>query len=283
MKPELILHIKDTILGEGPVWDHRINQLWWVDIPNGLVHCYNPADNTNKSFSIGQMVGAAIPCEREGLILAMENGFAFYNHEAGQLKPIFDPESNVSTNRFNDGKCDPQGRLWAGTMSIAPPREAVGCLYCLDSDLKTTKKLSNIKVSNGLDWTARTNKMFYIDTRNNVIMSFDYDQESGNIYGKRDFLTFDTLLPDGMCLDENDNLWVAFYSSGRVCCFDSVSTKLMEQIDVPVANTTSCAFGGKELDTLYITTAANDGKDDGGALFAVKPGVKGRKANFFKY
>ncbi|MEO9853159.1 MAG: SMP-30/gluconolactonase/LRE family protein [Reichenbachiella sp.] len=283
MNPELVLHVNDSILGEGPVWDHRVNQLWWVDIPRGLVYCYDPENEENKTYSVGQMVGAAIPCEEGGLILALENGFAFFDPKNHQMKPIFDPESNIPTNRFNDAKCDPKGRLWAGTMRTDPPRDAVGSLYCLDSDLKTTKKLSGIKVSNGLAWTSKADKMFYIDTRNNVIMSFDYEIETGNIYDRSDFLTFDTLLPDGMCIDENDNLWVAFYSGASVCCFDTRNGNKLEQIDMPVANPTSCAFGGKVLDTLYITTAANDGKDDGGALFAVKPGVKGCKTNFFKY
>ena len=282
MTPEILINKEDTMLGEGPVWDHRINQLWWVDIPKGLVHRYNPAADTNKTYAIGQMVGAAIPCEIGGLILAMENGFAFFDPETKQLKNISDPESSIPTNRFNDGQCDPAGRLWAGTMSIDPPRDAVGSLYCLDSGLNTTKKLADIKVSNGLAWTSQADKMFYIDTRNNMIMSFDYDLKSGNISSREDFKTFDTLLPDGMCIDENDNLWVAFYAGKRVCCFDSRNGDKLEQIDMPVSNPTSCAFGGPDLDTLFITSGYQEEEPLSGAVFSIKPGVKGVKTNFFK-
>lgn len=283
MKAELILQIKNTKLGEGPVWDHRIQKLWWVDIPNGLIHCYNPENGHNTTHSIGQMVGAAIPCEKEGqMILAMQHGFAFFHSDTGGLQLISDPESDRPLNRFNDGKCDPAGRLWAGTMSIDPPREAVGNLYRMDTDLRVTKMLSDIKVSNGLAWTKAADKLFYIDTRQFKMMSFDYDPATGEISNQQDFLIFEKDLPDGMCIDENDNLWAAFYLGGKIVCFDSRTGEELDKIEVPAQCTTSCCFGGENLDTLYITSGAKEGDELGGGLFAVQPGVRGRKTNFFK-
>jgi len=282
MKVEPIIKIENTILGEGPVWDYRTDELLWVDIPNGLIHSCNLENKTCTTDNIGQMVGAAIPCDNGHLLLAMQHGFAFFNRATKKLHHIADPESDLPRNRFNDGKCDPAGRLWAGTMSIDPPRDAVGCLYRLDIDLKVTKILSDIKVSNGLAWTMAANKMFYIDTRQNKMMSFDYDNGSGDIENQQDFLVFDKELPDGMTLDENDNLWVCFYLGGKVVCYDSSTAKELQVIEVPAYCTTSCTFGGENLDTLYITTGAYKKSDLGGTLFAVKPGVKGLKANYFK-
>jgi len=282
MKVEPIIKIKNTKLGEGPLWDYRSNELLWVDIPNGLIHFCNLENQTCNTDDIGQMVGAAIPCDNGNLLLAMQHGFAFYNPQTKELQKIIDPENDLPLNRFNDGKCDPAGRLWAGTMSIDPPRDAVGSLYRLDSDLKVTRMLSDIKVSNGLAWTKAANKMFYIDTRQFKIMSFDYNNTTGNIENQQDFLVFDKELPDGMTIDENDNLWVCFYLGGKVVCYDSITGKELEVIEIPTHCTTSCTFGGENLDTLYITTAANEGSDLGGTLFAVQPGVKGLKANFFK-
>ncbi len=281
MKAEPILHIKNTALGEGPVWDYRTGKLWWVNIPHGLIHHYDPKTGKNTTYSVGQMVGGAIPCKSGGLILAMQHGFAFFNPETGEMKNIIDPESHLPLNRFNDVKCDPKGRLWGGTMAINPPRDAVGALYCLDADLTLTKKVSDIKVSNGLAWTKAADKMFYIDTRQFKMMSFDYDLETGNIENQQDFLNFGSELPDGMTIDENDNLWAAFYLGGKVVCFDSRNGKILDQIDVPALCTTSCTFGGDDLDTLFITSGMKEGDELGGALFAVKPGVKGRKADFF--
>lgn len=277
-----ILQIPNTNLGEGPVWDHRTQELWWTDITNGLLHCYLPKEDSNKTYEIGQMVGTPIPCEEEGLLLlAMHHGFAFFNRETGTLSLISDPESDLPNNRFNDGKCDPAGRLWAGTMKIGMPREPVGNLYRLDTDLKVMKQLSGIYISNGLAWTKDGSTMYYIDTVTQKVQRFKYDLSTGEIEKEADVLKFKMIWPDGMCIDENDNLWIAFYGAGKVCCYDPRTGEKLEQIKVAATCPTSCAFGGEDLETLFITSAAHDGDEFGGILFSVKPGVKGRKAHFF--
>lgn len=283
MNAALILHIEGTLLGEGPVWNHRQQVLHWVDIPRGLIHTYDPQTDTNESVQLDRMVGAAIPCEHsEEMILATQHGFAFFDPATEALYPITDPEADKPLNRFNDGKCDPAGRLWAGTMAIDPPRGPVGGLYRLNTDLGLTQQLTDIVVSNGLAWTKAHDRMFYIDTRQFKMMSFDFDNETGSISNQQDFLTFEDDLPDGMCIDENDNLWVAFYLGGKVVCYDSTTGKALEQITVPARCTTSCCFGGPDLDTLYITSGAKADDPLAGGLFAVQPGVKGLPSVFFQ-
>lgn len=282
MKAEPILQVPNTILGEGPVWDYRNNQLYWVDIMNGLLHLYNPATHQNEAHAIGQYLGAAVPCDNGDFILAMRHGFAFYNPLTKQLQNITDPESHLPLNRFNDGKCDPAGRLWAGTMMIDEPRTTAGNLYRIGNDQVIYQMLSDIYISNGLAWNAAANKMFYIDTMRYKIVSFDFDVASGMIENQEDIILTHGESPDGMTIDENDNLWVAFWGEGKVVCFDSRNGKVVTQVEVPAECTTSCAFGGADLDTLYITSAAKEGDELGGTLFAAYVGVKGRRADFFK-
>ena len=282
MKAVPFIHIKNTLLAEGPVWDYRTQELWWVDIPKGLLHCHHYKSGNNRSYSIGQMLGAAVPCEGEGFILAMQHGLAFFNPKNEMLNLINDPESDLPDNRFNDGKCDPAGRFWAGSMRINRPRKPTGSLYCIDKSLQVSKKLSDIKVSNGLAWTKDAQKMYYIDTHSLKVQAFFYDVTRGEIEKEKDALVFEELYPDGMCIDENDNLWIAFYGAGQVLCFDPRTGQMLEEVKVPASCTTSCCFGGVHLGTLFITSAAKEGEDLGGAIFAVQPGVRGKKASFFR-
>jgi len=283
LKAKLLLHVPDTKLAEGPVWDYRIQRLHWVDIPNGRLHTFDPKTGENQWKSFGQMIGAAVPRESGGFMLAMQHGF--YSWEGGDAKmiPIADPEKGDSLNRFNDGKCDPAGRFWAGSMRIQEPRLAVAALYCLNEQLEVEKKVDKVCLSNGMVWTKDAKTMFYIDTPLQRLDAFDFDLVSGEIENSRSLLAFeDDEYPDGMCIDEEDCVWIAFYGKGKVVRFDPISKERLMTIEVPAARTTSCCFGGEHLDRLYITTAAGDGQPYEGALFQVKPGVKGRKANFFK-
>ncbi|MFT4972242.1 MAG: sugar lactone lactonase YvrE [Saprospiraceae bacterium] len=163
MQAEKVLHIPNTQLGEGPVWDYRNNILYWVDIMNGLLHGFDPKNGSHHSHKFDQYLGAAVPCEDGQFILAMQHGFALFNPITKKLQPIANPESDLPNNRFNDGKCDPAGRFWAGTMAM-PGGPPTGSFYCLNNDLKVEKKLTNIHISNGLDWTTDGQKLYYIDT-----------------------------------------------------------------------------------------------------------------------
>jgi sugar lactone lactonase YvrE len=284
MKAALILHIPGTRLGEGPVWDHRSRQLWWVDILNGRIHAFDPARRQDRTYEIGQFVGALALRQEGGLLLALQSGFAFYDPATEQLTPIADPEVDRPGNRFNDGKCDPAGRFWAGTMDHAE-QAASGSLYCLDPDgMTVSRHLEDIRISNGLAWTKAGDRLYYIDSPTHKVQAFHYDINSGAIEYDRDVLTFDPGYgyPDGMCIDEEDQLWIAFWDGAKVRRFDPDRGRQTWQIDVPARRPTSCCFGGNNLETLFITSAAKEGDPLGGGLFAVKPGLRGVETALFE-
>ncbi|MEL6255699.1 MAG: SMP-30/gluconolactonase/LRE family protein [Bacteroidota bacterium] len=281
LKAELLLHVPDTKLAEGPVWDYRFQVLHWIDILQGRLHSYDPKTGKNQWINFDQMIGAAVPAERGGFVMAMQHGFYLWNK--GELTQIADPEEDDPLNRFNDGKCDPMGRFWAGSMRIEEPRIAVSALYCLDERLELERKVKEVCLSNGMAWTRDHRSMYYIDTPNQRLDAFDFDLIHGEIKNRRTVLEFEhDEDPDGMCIDEHDHVWVAFYGKGKVVCFDVDTQERLQNIEVPTPRTTSCCFGGEDLNTLFITTAAGDGNPYEGALFQVKTGVRGRKANFFK-
>lgn len=287
MKAELILDAKAAV-GEGPVWDYRKSILYWIDILQGNLHVYDPHSDTDVVHELGQLVGAAVPRKEEGLVMALQQGFAFYNDATKTLTMLHDPEADLPGNRFNDGKCDPAGRFWAGTMEHDEKENALGSLYCLYHDLNVGKKLSGLYVSNGMAWSSDQTKMYFIDTLTYKVQCFAYDLSTGEIEFERDAVKIDPEklgAPDGMTIDAEDNLWVAMYDGGKVCCFDPNTGKLLEQIEVPAKKSSSCTFGGEDLDTLYITSIARgtDPETDpqAGGLFAIKPGVKGVRADFF--
>ncbi|MEM6803783.1 MAG: SMP-30/gluconolactonase/LRE family protein [Bacteroidota bacterium] len=284
MKAEVVLHLKDTRLGEGPVWDHRSQLLYWVNISLGRVHRYDPVSREHQSRSFDQYLGAVVPCDSGEFVLAMQHGFYFYDWDKNQLSFIVDPEKDKPLNRFNDAKCDPQGRFWAGSIRIHEPRVPVASLFCLDNNLTFSEKLSGIHISNGLAWTKEGNRMYYIDTLWHHVQSFDFEPSTAEIKNSKVVLRFkQDEFPDGMCIDENDNLWIAFYGLGKVRCYNPWTGKRLAEISVPASKITSCCFGGRDMDTLYITSGRekNDKEEYAGALFGLKVGVKGRETSFF--
>ena len=283
MKAELIFKHPNTLLGEGPVWDHQQNVLWWVDIELGILHEFKPGIKGNRSFKIGKLIGAAVPRKEKGLVMAVEDGFAFFDPQTSNLEMIEYVEDDLKENRFNDGKCDSKGRFWAGTMEIDPVNPN-GSLYCFSPDThKTEKKFDQIYISNGIAWPKDDSLMYFIDSLRYKVQAFRYDADTGNIKFQRDLIKFDPNqgTPDGMTIDSNNNIWVAFYDGAKVCCYNPLNGVLLDQIDIPAQRPTSCTFGGENLDILYITTAAKEGDPKGGGLFSAKPGVIGLKANYF--
>lgn len=283
MKAESIFKYPNTLLGEGPVWDQQRQSLWWVDIEQGTLNELKPNIKSNRVFKLGQMVGAAALKAQGGLILALQNGFASFDPDHNLLEMLEPVESDLPANRFNDGKCDPAGRFWAGTMEIDPINPAGNLYFFCPNRMKSEKKLDNIYISNGLAWTKDHSLMYYIDSLTYKVKGYRYVKETGEIKFQRDVLTLDKSLgiPDGMTIDENNNLWIAFYDGAKVCCFNPLTGVLLDQIDVAAQRPTSCTFGGTNLDTLYITTAAKENDPFGGAIFAAKPGVRGLLPHLF--
>jgi len=192
--------------------------------------------------------------------------------------------------RFNDGKCDPAGRLWAGSMHL-DQIEGEANLYMIDQEGNGSIKVEGVTISNGIVWTKDAKTMYYIDTPTGQVVAYNYDNETGEISKKRVVVEIPTSMgfPDGMTIDANDNIWIGLWNGDSVVCFDPRSGQLLQRISVPAHNVTACAFGGKDLDTLYITTSSLDMNDaerekyrNAGSIFMVKPGVRGVKSSFFK-
>ena len=277
-----LLYKTDTVLGEGPVWDDRRQLLVWVDIVRGLIHEYDPVSNQDQAHYLGTYVGTAVLRQSApGYVVGTREGIALFEPGQTKLTYLARPEGHQPGHRFNDGKADPAGRFWGGTMQIQP-RQPAGALYCLAPDGTLNKRLENITVANGLDWWEPREEMYFTDTPTRQIRCFAYDQHTGQITFKRVAVTIseEEGMPDGFTLDADGNLWVALYGGGKVLCIDPTSGKRLARVEVPTALTSCPAFGGADYRTLYITTIAENNEDDAlaGGVFTVQPGVQGRPA-----
>jgi sugar lactone lactonase YvrE len=243
-------------LGEGALWDSRAGVLYWVDIMVGRLHVFDPARGDDRVFEIGQHVGTVVPRRSGGVLLALHHGIAAFDPETGKLDVLCDPEADRPGNRFNDGKCDPAGRFWAGTMAI-DCSAGKGSLYRLDADRSLHRVLSPVSVSNGIVWSLDARTMYYTDTLSREVWAFDYDLATGAIANRRTAIRIPEAdgLPDGMTIDAEGMLWVAHWGGGRVTRWDPRAGRLLDTIRVPASQVTSCAFGGPDLGTLYITSA----------------------------
>ncbi len=264
--------------GEGPVWYNE--RLYWVDIEGHLVIAYDPVSETETVWDAGERVGTVVPRASGGLVIAGDSGIRALDTVTGKITPIVDPESDLPDNRFNDGKCDPSGRFWCGTMHLRKPREPTGALYRLDAKLKLEKLFGAVTLSNGLAWSAARDTFYYIDTPTEQVVAYNYDDKKGEISRPR--LVVDTEefkgVPDGMALDMNGNLWVAMCHGGEIRCFDSRTGDTLEVLECPTLEVTAPAFGGPDLADLYITTgqsALSKGCELAGRLLRTKAGVKG--------
>jgi len=276
-------------LGEGSFWNHETQEFYWVDIEGKLLHKYNPKTKINKSFPTPSRIGTVVPKNSTEAVVALEDGVYLMNTESGDISLLSDIERDKIQNRFNDGKCDPSGRLWVGSMALDQAKYS-GSLYMIDESGKTELKIDSVTISNGIVWTSNHKTMYYIDTPTAQIRAYDFDNKTGNISNERVAIEVNDSLgfPDGMAIDEEDMLWVGMWNGNAVVRFNPNTGEIISKIEVPAHNVTSCAFGGKLLDTLYITTASVDMTPEeqakyplAGSLFKVNPGVKGVKSTLF--
>ncbi len=279
---DLLYDAKATV-GEGALWNARTQELYWVDILEKKFCIYNPATRQNRAFDCGQYVGTCVVRKSGGVMLAVHHGFAHLDLTSGKLTTVATVEGLPDKIRFNDGKCDPAGRFWAGTMEMRG-EAGLGVMYRLDPDRRLHKMFDGIAISNGIVWSLDRRRMYFIDTLKFTIDVFDYDDAIGNVTNRRVAVSSPKELgwPDGMAIDAEGMLWVAYYLGNKVVRWNPNNGQLLNQIRVPTKNVTSCAFGGPKLDKLYITSAraglepaelAND--PHAGALFVADPGVAG--------
>jgi sugar lactone lactonase YvrE len=287
---DLVLDAR-AALGEGAIWNRALQRLHWVDISGHRVFTYDPATGENRAADVGQMVGTVVPRVGGGLLLALHEGFATLDLATGGLTLLpRPPEHDPATARFNDGKCDPAGRFWAGTMSLVKG-QPLGRLYRLDADGSQRVMLREARTSNGIAWSLDRRTMYYIDTPLMRVDAFDYDDATGAIAGRRPVITIPPGIgrPDGSTLDAEGMLWVAMWDGGRVTRWDPRTGRLLQTIRLPVTRVTSCAFGGPELDILYLTSA-REGLTEAqlaaqplaGGLFRARPGVRGLPAPAYR-
>lgn len=280
--PELVVDAR-AALGEGPCWHAPSGKLYWVDIEGRTLHVHDPAGEPDLVYEMGLRVGAAVPRASGGLVLATEHGFQAFDLQSRVLTPLADPEGHLPDNRFNDGKCDPRGRFWAGTMSLVR-RPRAASLYVLETDGSVRRVLDGVTTSNGLGWSLDHRTMYYIDTPTLEVAAFDYDEEQGTIAGRRAVVRFPEGVgrPDGMTVDAEGMLWVAHWAGGRVSRWDPRDGRMLDEVRMPATNTSCCVFGGPKLDRLYLTTARHKldeatlaREPHAGSLFVIEPGVCG--------
>jgi len=278
-------------LGEGPIWDESRRVLWWVDIEQSRLHCFSPELLTSRYFTIGSKLSSVVCTTSRELLLASGGHVLRFNPETSEITSLVEVYENVATRRLNDGKCDPTGRYWVGSMSLDTPARNVGSLYSFDSAVGIRRVQRNITSSNGMAWSSDGTVMYYIDSAIGTVDAFDFDATYGALTNRR--VVFDVPLEsgiaDGMTVDAEDKLWVAFWGGGCVARIDPKRHIVERTLKLPVSHVTSCAFGGESLHQLYITTAryglsAADQvqQPDAGCLFVAEPGVPGLAPALFQ-
>ena len=264
-------------LGEGPVYDPACDALYFVDIKGMKLHRYSLADSGRATWDMPELIGWVAPrASGNGLIAGFKSGFAFLRLAPLTIQPIGAPESGRPTNRLNDAKVDPQGRLWAGSMDDEETRES-GALYRLDPSLTWTRLDDGYGVANGPTFSPDGETLYHADSAKRLVYRFDLSPD-GTLSNKRVFVRFqeDWGYPDGMTTDVDGGVWIAHWDGARISRF-TPDGELDRSIAVPVSRPTSCAFAGKAMDRMFITSASIGRTDEplAGALFEVDPGVCG--------
>ncbi|MCU0796826.1 MAG: SMP-30/gluconolactonase/LRE family protein [Akkermansiaceae bacterium] len=240
--------------GEGPIWHD--DSLYYVDIEKHLVHRYTPSTGGENSWDVGERVGTVVVRRQGGLLIAGDSGFHFLDPRTGNLTPIADPEADKPNNRFNDGKCSPDGRFFAGTISLVK-KTGDAKLYRLDPDLSVHPAFGPVTNSNGIVWNRAGNTCYYIDTPRREILAFDY--ANGLLTNPRTIIETHNIdaSPDGMTIDAEGKLWVAFCHGACVVRYCPATGGALRRIELPCLETTACAFGGPDLADLYVTTGVH--------------------------
>lgn len=278
-----------AVLGEGPLWDDTEQAVYWVDIKQPAIHRFRPGDGDCTTWPLTERIGSiARRRDKPGFVAAFTSGFAFLDLETGAVDKIGDPEPDRPGNRFNDGKCDSAGRFWAGSMDDEES-EAAGWLYRLDPDLTWTQTDGPYRVTNGPAFSPDGATIYHTDSPGRTVYQLTVGAD-GSLSDKRVFVHFEDPAwgyPDGMTVDAEGCLWVAHWAGWRITRFTPAGA-VDRVIELPVAKVTSCAFGGPDLDTLYITSASIDldeveRRDQplAGGLFALQTDVAGLPAARF--
>lgn len=269
--------------GEGPVWDASVGEVRWVDMLAGDVLTLGSGGEVRRHH-VGDVAGAMRPRRGGGLVVSVERGFVLVDAD-GEVGPVHSAFDDPGV-RMNEGGCPPDGRFFfCGSMAY-DFGAGRGALYRFGTDRSVAQVLDRITISNGMAWTPDGSLLYYIDSPTHRVDVFDYDARSGTMHDRRPVVSVDPDrgMPDGMALDAEGGLWVALWGGGAVHRYSSRGT-LDAVVQVPAAQVTACAFGGPDLDELYITTSRDglgqDAEPAAGALFRVDPGVRGAPVGTF--
>jgi D-xylonolactonase len=278
-----------ALLGEGPVWSERRQSLFWVDILGRKLHCYTPSSALKRTWTFDEEISAITErANANSLLIAQRHHVAAFDPDTGALESLVDIERDRPGNRFNDAKCDRQGRWWVGSMDFEAT-QPTGAVYCLDARRTCVRHIDGFAVTNGPTWSLDGRTMYVANTATGDLFAFDFDPARGAVSNQRLWLRFAEAegYPDGMTTDANGNLWIAHWAGHCVTCH-APSGERLARIDVPATNVTSCTFGGPNFSTLYITTATVGltaeqlaSEPHAGGLFAIELEVQGLPASTF--
>lgn len=268
-------------LGESPIWDERRARFMWVDITGARVHWYDPSGGGAGSIAAPQWISALVPC-RDGRFIA----FAYHSYymldpRTESFELLGGMEGLEPHIRFNDCKCDKAGRIWAGTLSM-DGQSGVGRLYRFSRELDATSVIERVTISNGMDWSPDGGTLYYIDSATGLIRAYGFREDTGELYGERTVVRIPDGegVPDGMTVDREGMLWAAQWGGSRISRWNPVTGERILALHLPAERISSCAFGGKELQTLLITSAQGDHPDGGepqaGACFLAEASCGGR-------
>lgn len=271
----------ESILGEGPVWDEGREILYWVDIERGLLCSKSEAEDKIRQVEFGECITSAVLCENGEILLTGRDEIISYHPETGERRLLVQ-EKLPSHVRFNDGKCDSMGRYYITSMDTNE-REALGALYYLDEMGHFYRAAEGLIIGNGMAWNKNQDILYVSDSGAGCIYAYEYLKETGKVKNRTVAVNIpkNTGVPDGICSDKEGNLWIAHYYGERVTRWNPVSGELLETIEIPAENATSCCFGGKRMNTLYITTSrmnlqGKSGKETyDGSIFAVETDTEG--------
>lgn len=276
MKPELIADYNCKV-GEGPLWHPDEKRLYWVDIPNGRLFRYDPATGEHEMCYEGRPIGGFTLQADGALLFFMDKGTVMVWHN-GKMETIITDIPAERGTRFNDVIADPAGRVFCGTM---PTQKRSGRLYRLDVEGTLTEIMDGVGTSNGLGFTPDRKQMYYTDTTKHVIYIFDYDEATGEVSNRRDFVRVPREEseghPDGMTVDADGYVWGARWDGNCLVRYAPGGTEV-QRITFPAKKVSCPTFGGEDYTDIYVTTANIQGKESeagAGALFRINLGIQG--------
>ncbi|HVV68809.1 MAG TPA: SMP-30/gluconolactonase/LRE family protein [Gammaproteobacteria bacterium] len=277
-------------LGESPLWDHRENALFWVDIYGCQLHRLRVEDGSYHSWTMPDKITSIGLKQGGGLVATFKSALVAIELPSGKITWLNELLKNADNLRFNEGKCDRQGRYWAGTMDIQG-KEPTGVLYQFDHKAQAIARDADFAISNGIGWSPDNHTMYFTDTIARKIFQYDFDPESGCLSNRRLFATTptDAGLPDGLAVDSQGDLWSAHSYGWRITRY-APDGSIKEVIPMPISRPTSCCFGGKNLNILYVTSARGNLSEadllrgpDAGGLFAMTTEVTGISETCYTY